>query len=102
MDVVHTTAQIGLVSFMGHPRRAWWAFKWYAELPAERVVSLIPNLTLMPETFKAKCVIMQEQPTACSCPTGILNIEKQSWKKVLSLMLTSQSVEKMTIAYADA
>ena len=38
MDVYPTTAQIGLIDYQGSPRPAWWAFKWFAELPAERKV----------------------------------------------------------------
>ena len=49
MDVLNTTAQIGLASFLNKPRPAWWAFKRYAELPVERVVSFAPALQLTRE-----------------------------------------------------
>jgi len=39
MDVFPTEDQIGLVDFHGNPRPAWWAFKWFADLPVERVVN---------------------------------------------------------------
>ncbi len=39
MYIFNTTDQIGLVDWWGNPRPAWLAFRWYAELPAERVVS---------------------------------------------------------------
>lgn len=38
MDIFNTDDQIGLLSYNGNPRPAWWAFKWYADLPEERVV----------------------------------------------------------------
>ena len=39
MDIFPTDDQIGLIDFDGNPRPAWWAFKWFADLPVERVVS---------------------------------------------------------------
>ena len=41
MDVVENDEQIGLIDFWGSPRPAWWAFKWWAELPVERVVGIL-------------------------------------------------------------
>ena len=39
MDVRDDSDQIGLITYKGQPRPAWWAFRWFSELPAERVVS---------------------------------------------------------------
>ena len=41
MDVIDNDEQIGLIDFWGRPRPAWWAFKWWAELPVERVVRIL-------------------------------------------------------------
>lgn len=38
MDIFNTSDQIGLVDYGGNPRPSWWAFRWFSELPVERVV----------------------------------------------------------------
>ena len=39
MDVFSNAEQIGLIDYQGVPRPAWWAFKWFGELPVERKVA---------------------------------------------------------------
>ena len=47
MDVFDNSAQIGLIDFQGNPRPAWYAFKWFAELPVERKARLLSRLSLL-------------------------------------------------------
>lgn len=55
MDILDNSEQIGLIDYRGNPRPAWWAFRWFAELPVERTVGcsvwwphLPPATTLLP------------------------------------------------------
>ena len=38
MDIFDNSDQIGLIDFNGNVRPAWWAFRWWADIPVERVV----------------------------------------------------------------
>lgn len=46
MDILSNGLQIGLIDFAGHARPAWHAFHFYAQMPTERVVSCMPDITL--------------------------------------------------------